>query len=173
MYLKRKLYNTESLKKFFMEEKNMGVNYPNYYQQTQYVNPYQVRPTYMEQQQQYQFSGLKGRPVASFDEAKASMIDFDGSIFYFPDAANKRIYTKQINIDGTSTINVYALVEAPAETPVQGSPQLELPSNLVFKEEFDNVIKALTQEIENLKKVAESQPKESPKQATAPLNMKF
>lgn len=151
----------------------MGVNYPNYYQQSQYINPYQVRPTYMEQQPQYQFSGLKGRPVASFDEAKASMIDFDGSVFYFPDAANKRIYTKQINIDGTSTINVYALIEAPAETPVQGSPQLELPNNLVFKEEFDQTINVLITEIEKLKKAAESQPKESSKPATAPLNMTF
>ena len=65
------------------------------------------------------------------------MIDFDGSIFYFPDAANKRIYTKQINIDGTSTINVYALIEQPMEQQVAPTPQLELPNNLVFKEEFD------------------------------------
>ncbi len=151
----------------------MGVNYPNYYQQSQYINPYQVRPTYMEQQPQYQFSGLKGRPVASFDEAKASMIDFDGSVFYFPDAANKRIYTKQINIDGTSTINVYALVEVPAEVPVQGTPQLELPNNLVFKEEFDQAINVLISEIENLKKATEVQIKEEPKQTVPPLNMKF
>lgn len=151
----------------------MGVNYPNYYQQSQYINPYQVRPTYMEQQPQYQFSGLKGRPVASFDEAKASMIDFDGSVFYFPDAANKRIYTKQINIDGTSTINVYALVEVPAEVPVQGTPQLELPNNLVFKEEFDQAINVLISEIENLKKATEVQVKEEPKQTVPPLNMKF
>lgn len=151
----------------------MGVNYPNYYQQSQYINPYQVRPTYMEQQPQYQFSGLKGRPVASFDEAKASMIDFDGSVFYFPDAANKRIYTKQINIDGTSTINVYALVEVPAEVPVQGTPQLELPNNLVFKEEFDQAINVLISEIENLKKATEVQTKEEPKQTVPPLNMKF
>lgn len=151
----------------------MGVNYPNYYQQSQYINPYQVRPAYMEQQPQYQFSGLKGRPVASFDEAKASMIDFDGSVFYFPDAANKRIYTKQINIDGTSTINVYALVEVPAEAPVQGTPQLELPNNLVFKEEFDQAINVLISEIENLKKATEVQIKEEPKQTVPPLNMKF
>ena len=148
----------------------MGVNYPNYYQQSQYVNPYQVRPTYMEQpqqfQQQYQFAGLKGRPVASFDEAKASMIDFDGSIFYFPDAANKRIYTKQINIDGTSTINVYALIEQPMEQQVAPAPQLELPNNLVFKEEFDQVINTLLQEIENLKKKPEPI-----KTQSAPINM--
>jgi hypothetical protein len=45
---------------------------------------------------------LKGRPVASIEEARASIIDFDGSVFYFPDLANKCIYTKQINMDGTA-----------------------------------------------------------------------
>jgi hypothetical protein len=37
---------------------------------------------------------LKGRLVSSIEEARATSIDFDGSIFYFPDLANKRIYTK-------------------------------------------------------------------------------
>lgn len=134
----------------------MGVNYPNYYQQTQYAVPYQTRPPYTEQPQQfqaqYQFSGLKGRPVASFDEAKASMIDFDGSIFYFPDAANKRIYTKQINIDGTSTLNVYALVEQPSESMIQNQEHfMELPKNIVLKEEFDTTVDLLLKEIEKLK----------------------
>jgi hypothetical protein len=58
-------------------------------------------------------SGLKGRPVSSFDEARVSTIDFDGSVFYFPDLANGRIYTKQINMDGTASVNVYALTEMP------------------------------------------------------------
>ena len=126
----------------------------------------------MEQQQQfqpqYQFAGLKGRPVASFDEAKASMIDFDGSIFYFPDGANKRIYTKQINLDGTSTINVYALIEQPVESAPSSQP-IELPSNLVFREEFDTIVNGLLQEIENLKKSAEPIIKEK----SAPLDIKF
>jgi hypothetical protein len=61
------------------------------------------------------FSGLKGRPVASFEEARASMIEFDGSIFYFPDLANKCIYTKQINMDGTALINVYELKAIPIQ----------------------------------------------------------
>jgi hypothetical protein len=56
---------------------------------------------------------LKGRPVASLDEVRATSIDFDGSIFYFPDLANKRIYTKQINVDGTSTLNMYELKPIP------------------------------------------------------------
>jgi hypothetical protein len=37
---------------------------------------------------------LKGRPVSSLEEVRALSIDFDGSIFYFPDVANKCIYTK-------------------------------------------------------------------------------
>ena len=41
-----------------------------------------------------QVTFLKGRPVASFEEARAMSIDFDGSTFFFPDLANKRIYTK-------------------------------------------------------------------------------
>jgi hypothetical protein len=53
---------------------------------------------------------LKGKPVASIEEARATSIDFDGSIFFFPDLANKRIYTKQINMDGTATMQCYELI---------------------------------------------------------------
>lgn len=49
------------------------------------------------------------RPVSSIDEVRACPIDFDGSVFYFTDVANKRIYTKQINLDGTVSINLYEL----------------------------------------------------------------
>lgn len=55
--------------------------------------------------------GLKGRPVSSLEEARATSIDFDGSVFYFPDLANRRIYTKQINMGGTATLNMYELKE--------------------------------------------------------------
>ena len=73
---------------------------PNYPYYPGYYN-------YPNQQQQQQPVGLKGRPVSSIDEVRATSIDFDGSVFYFPDLANKKIYTKQINYDGTSTLNVY------------------------------------------------------------------
>lgn len=52
--------------------------YNNYYQPNQ--PPYSTTPSRV---------GLKGRPVSSIDEARASTIDFDGSVFYFPDLANK------------------------------------------------------------------------------------
>lgn len=53
------------------------------------------------------------RPVSSVEEVRASSIDFDGSIFYFPDLANKKFYTKQINLDGTASIFMYELKEIP------------------------------------------------------------
>ena len=93
---------------------------------------------YPQQQQQYarthqqQATGLKGRPVSSVEEARAMPIDFDGSIFYFPDLANKRIYTKQINMDGTSTILMYELKEIPIEQPIT--------DNYITRAEFENTI---------------------------------
>lgn len=66
---------------------------------------YQTPYNQMSMQQTQQM--LKGRPVTSLDEAKASMIDLDGSVFIFPDYANGKIYTKQINLDGTASLNIY------------------------------------------------------------------
>ena len=64
-----------------------------------YSNNYFQAPTQPPRQPSY---SLKGRPVSSLEEARALSIDFDGSVFYFPDLANKKIYTKQINMDGTA-----------------------------------------------------------------------
>lgn len=93
--------------------------------------------------------GIKGRPVSSIEEARAISIDFDGSVFYFPDLANRRIYTKQINMDGTATLNVYEL----KNEPVVSSPQY------VTREEFETTLKQLKQAIlEKEPPVVESQP---------------
>lgn len=104
--------------------------YPNtnyYYQQ-----PQQQQVSYYQQQ-----LGLKGRPVSSFEEARAITIDFDGSTFFFPDLANKRIYTKQINMDGTASLLVYEL----KEIPINSSSLNE--GNYITREEFEAVIKEL------------------------------
>ena len=61
---------------------------------------------------------LKGHPVSSLEEVKATSIDFDGSIFYFPDIANKRIYTKQVDLNGIASLNMYELQPLPQETPI-------------------------------------------------------
>ena len=87
--------------------------------------------------------GLKGRPVSSLDEARATSIDFDGSIFYFPDLANKRIYTKQINMDGTATLNMYELKEIPI-------PQNNSTYNYVTREEFEEALNKLQESIKSV-----------------------
>lgn len=94
--------------------------------------------------------GLKGRPVSSIDEARATSIDFDGSVFYFPDLANKCIYTKQINLDGTATLLMYEL----KEIPVTEQP------NFVTREEFENTIIQL----KNLLNTAQSSSQTNSKQ---------
>lgn len=81
--------------------------------------------------------GIKGRPVSSIEEARATSIDFDGSVFYFPDLANRRIYTKQINMDGTPSFNVYEL----KNEPVISSHQY------VTREEFETTLAQIKQAI--------------------------
>lgn len=102
-------------------------------QQPNYATYMMNRPIYQSQQV---YMGIKGRPVASMEEARASIIDFDGSIFYFPDLANKRIYTKQINVDGTAILNMYELREIPVEQEIT-------PNQYITREEFESVISQL------------------------------
>ena len=113
------------------------------------------------QQPQPAFVGLKGRPVSSLEEARAAAIDFDGSVFFFPDLANKRIYTKQINLDGTASMNMYEYKEVPTEAFNS--------SNFVTRQEFDetlNDIKGALNMIAQQTQQQKQQPKveEQPKQ---------
>ena len=122
-------------------------NYPQ-----QYNNPMlqtQQRLNYLEQQYP-QFSPqpiLKGRPVSSFDEAKAAMIDLDGTPHYFIDNANGAIYIKQINLDGTASLTIYKRVEE-KEEPKQ--------SMAVTKEEFEAKVSNLQSQINQLSEVMEN-----------------
>lgn len=77
------------------------------------------------------------RPVSSIEEVRAYPIDFDGSVFYFPDIANKRIYTKQINSDGTANLSMYELKEMPVEQPNS------VNSSYITREEFEEAINQL------------------------------
>ena len=102
--------------------------YPNYNYFPQNQQP-------LRQQTPMQNQGiiyLKGRPVSSIEEVKAIPIDFDGSIFIFPDIANKQIYTKQINLDGTASMNMYEYKEVPTEAFNS--------SNFVTRQEFDETL---------------------------------
>lgn len=77
---------------------------------------------------------LKCRPVASREEASAYQIDLDGSLWVFTDVGNGKIYTKQVNNDGTASFKTYALVKD--EKPYN-------QSEYVTKEEFNKVIQGL------------------------------
>ena len=103
----------------------------------QYQYPQQNnRPQYYENQ--YNNFGLKGRQVSSIDEVKAMTIDFDGTIFYFPDLANNRIYTKQVNpMNGMAQMQVYELKEQPV------SATLPQNNNYITREEFEKAIAEL------------------------------
>ena len=109
-----------------------------------------VRPAYPS-------SGLYSnriRPVSSLEEARASVIDFDGSVFYFPDAANKRIYTKQINLDGTASINVYELKILQQPT---AQPQM---TDYITRDEFN-------EQMEKIRAIFAGQvPEQAPQNAT-------
>ena len=111
----------------------------NYYPQTQPgVQATQYTPQYVSRPVQPQ-TYLKGRLVSSLEEARATSIDFDGSIFYFPDLANRRIYTKQINLDGTATLNMYEL----KAMPTVNEQQTFASTNFVTRDEFDQVVAQL------------------------------
>lgn len=110
----------------------MNYPYPNQ-SQTQYqqmgYRPQQIWPAPQQQIPQV-------RPVSSIEEVRASPIDFDGSIFYFPDIANKKIYTKSINLDGTVGINLYELKENAAASNIT-------EAGYVTRQEFEDTINQL------------------------------
>ena len=124
----------------------MYQNYNYYPQQSQTQQVPQQLPVYQTSpyfRQAPPQTGLKGRLVSSLEEARATSIDFDGSVFYFPDLANKRIYTKQINMDGTATLCVYELRDMPVEKDVSEIvPSIE---KFVTREEFERVLAELRQ----------------------------
>ena len=79
---------------------------------------------------------LKCRPVSSKEEAKAAQIDLDGSLWVFTDVGNEKIYTKQINPNGTATFATYQRIQ-------DEIPQYPTPNEYVTKEEFNKVIQTL------------------------------
>lgn len=105
---------------------------------------------YLSSQSQYNSSqnGLKGRPVSSLEEARASQIDFDGSLFVFPDIVNKRIYTKQFALDGVISFKIYEQIEEPSTQP-----------SYITKEEFTSKLEQLEEKM--LKEIKDGKQKPS------------
>ena len=134
--------------KYIMKERGemvkMFQNVPqqsmNYY--PQYGGQYQQRLDQMMQNQMMypqmsnQTNYLKGRPVVSIEEARAAQIDLDGSLFIFTDIGNKKIYTKQINLDGTATLNTYSLEDK----------TLPATESFVTKSELEEILSKMREE---------------------------
>ena len=126
-------------------------------------------PRQQQQQPQPQIPPfLKGRPVSSLEEVRAIPIDFDGSVFYFPDIANRKIYTKQINLDGTALINMYEFKPIPV---AQESTTNTNTDAFVTREEFEETMSKIkemfaampTQSPQLVQKEVTKKPAEMPK----------
>ena len=127
--------------------------YPMYYPQQGYAQQNYLSVPQMQQQRLQELErGMNGQvprpsfkavPVSSFDEAKAAMVDFDGSLNLFVDIQNNRIYTKQLNLNGLAELKIYQMVEeAPAPQVTQYVPQADF--------------EALMKEVTNLKERLDS-----------------
>ena len=97
-------------------------------------------PNYGMNRPMYGSAVIRVRPVGSIEEVKASPIDFDGSIFYFHDIVNKKIYTKQINLDGMVQIDAYELA-VPAQLSEEPEPAY------VTKDELQAAMKSLAAQL--------------------------
>ena len=118
---------------------------PYYYPYMQRAPQPDMSTMQMQLQSQSQ-NYIKGRPVVSLDEARASQIDLDGSLYVFTDIGNKKIYTKQITMDGTASLQTYALVEK----PINENPQQITDINYVTKEELEKAISELKKQLDEL-----------------------
>lgn len=88
------------------------------------------------QNRSYQNQFLKCRPVSSKEEARAFQIDLDGSLWVFTDLGNEKIYTKQINADGTASFKTYVF-------SIEDESPYNPTSDFVTKEELNKVIQNL------------------------------
>lgn len=132
--------------------------------QNNYLSPYMSRLNNLEQQQynqQYQNGYIppnmqpqsnnfgtqnppmviQGKVVDSYDVFKAMDVPLDGSITYFPQVDGSVIYTKQLQMDGTSKVNVYELKNPNANVTQNNT-------NNIQKEDIEK----LYQDISELKK---------------------
>ena len=124
------------------------INYS--YPQQQIQQQYTMQPNVGNYKNQAQYSWVaplpQVRPVSSIEEVRAAQIDFDGSVFYFPDIANKKIYTKSVNMDGTVAINLYELKDINMNNTNDQSIDF---SNYVTRQEFEEIINQFKEILNN------------------------
>lgn len=112
--------------------------------------PYQQRLAQLEQpaynqpvqalQQPQSVQMLKGRIVASVEEAKASQVDFDGSTTYFACPAEQKIYAKSIGLNGLPTFLTYKLC-------ANDEPKKE---EITIGKDFDDRLSTLEKKVKEL-----------------------
>ena len=117
--------------------------FPQQYMQQPMQSMQMQQQMQVPQYQQQNVQTLKGRPVSNIDEAKASMIDLDGSLFVFPDVANGCIYTKQIMLDGTAEFKTYKIVGE--QKPKQ------INDEYVLRSEFQKQLQCINAELKRLR----------------------
>ena len=89
-----------------MYDTNAYINYMQAQQRMNQLQPQIPQPMQTPIQSEKFFKTL---PVTSFDEAKAAMISFDGSLNIYVDTQHDRIYTKQLTNNGLAELKVYTL----------------------------------------------------------------
>lgn len=135
-------------------------NNPSYVQpQYGQINPYPDRLAQLQaQQQQFNQSqygqqmpvqpiGLNGEVVDSIDVVKAKNVDMSGNVTFYPKADLSEIYTKQLQLDGTSRIVTYRAVQP--ETAAQKDRKSDSDVDVVGM--FGQLKTDLLQEISDLK----------------------
>ena len=83
---------------------------------------------------------LKALPVTSLEEAKAAIVDLDGSMYVFVNVSQGEIYTKQYNLaNGTSDFLTYKLYQ-----PTNVQPE-------EYFKKYDDTLRKLVNDVEKLK----------------------
>lgn len=151
MYGQNMYYPSPAMQTAQQRLQMMEAQYPQYANQMTYTQ----QPTYQNPSQPMASAApvLKGRPVSNEEEANAAMIDFDGSLFVFPDKAHGKIYTKQLGLDGNIVFNRYSidLPSQPKQETLVQSPQIDL-SEYAKKSDLEKQISSLTDKVTSLEK---------------------
>ena len=142
-------------------------NNPSYVQpQYGQINPYPDRLAQLQaQQQQFNQSqygqqmpvqpiGLNGEVVDSIDVVKAKNVDMSGNVTFYPKADLSEIYTKQLQLDGTSRIVTYRAVQPETEAKKEQT-QTAVDMN-VINGMFGQLRADLLNEISDLKDLVNS-----------------
>lgn len=141
-------------------------NNPTYQPQPQYnpMAPYQDRLAQLQSQynqqsqynpvQQNQTYGLNGEIVDGIDVVKAKNVDMSGNVTFYPKSDMSEIYTKQLQMDGTSRIVTYRAVQPEAEAKKEQT-QTAVDMNII-NGMFGQLRADLLNEISDLKDLVNS-----------------